>query len=94
LTENAALAVGVVHSHPRGSLTHPSSTDDQMDLYYASYFNDFARDRPYVSLIFGEREQVVFGTGRVCWRGQWRTVERFLIDGVTITVDDARHFAR
>jgi hypothetical protein len=85
------LAIGVVHSHPLGAFTEPSMIDDGMDTYYASYFSDFAPDRPYLSLIFAEREGSLFGSGRVHWRNKWHRVNRFLIDGVTISVDGERH---
>jgi proteasome lid subunit RPN8/RPN11 len=85
------LAIGVMHSHPHGSLTAPSTIDDRMDSYYACYFSDFAPGRPYVSLIFAEREGRLYGTGRVHWRETWQRVGRFLVDGVTVTVDGVRH---
>ena len=83
------LSIGVIHSHPKGSLTFPSTIDDEMDGYYAEYFGDFAADRPYVSLIFGDRRDILFGTGRVYWRGVWYPVERFLVDGLSVGVDRA-----
>ena len=81
------LAIGVIHSHPRDCHTSASSIDDDMDRYYASYFADFAPDRPYVSLIFAETDDGVHGTGRVHWRGQWHPVHRFPVNGTVVTVD-------
>jgi proteasome lid subunit RPN8/RPN11 len=44
--EKHRLAVGVIHSHPRGGAPAPSTIDDDMDTYYAKYFSDFAPNRP------------------------------------------------
>jgi molybdopterin/thiamine biosynthesis adenylyltransferase len=92
--EASPLAVGVIHSHPDGALTLPSVIDDGMDRYYASYFADFAPDRPYISLIFAERSGALFGSGRVHWRGHWHSVDRFLVDGSHIDVDRDRETPR
>jgi tRNA A37 threonylcarbamoyladenosine dehydratase len=92
--EEHSLAVGVIHSHPQGAFTSASRIDDGMDGYYASYFADFAPDRPYVSLIFAERGGALFGTGRVQWRGEWYPVERFLVEGLRVNVDGARPVSR
>lgn len=81
------MAIGVIHSHPSGSLTLPSTIDDGMDRYYAEYFADFAPQRPYVSLIFAERNSTVYGTGRVFWGGKWYPVGRFAVPGVHAGVD-------
>jgi hypothetical protein len=45
-----ALGIGVVHSHPMGCSTYPSSLDDDMDGYFASEFALYGDRRPYVSL--------------------------------------------
>ncbi|HZH98577.1 MAG TPA: hypothetical protein VEX38_06365, partial [Fimbriimonadaceae bacterium] len=65
--EQHQLAVGVIHSHPRGCLTCPSDLDDDMDSYFADYFSGFASGRPYVSLIFAEEASITSGTGRIWW---------------------------
>jgi molybdopterin/thiamine biosynthesis adenylyltransferase len=74
--EHHSLAVGVIHSHPRGAAPIPSPIDDSMDGYYASYFGDFAPGRPYVSLILSEISGEVVLSGRVYWRGAWHRVNR------------------
>jgi molybdopterin/thiamine biosynthesis adenylyltransferase len=83
------LAIGVVHSHPEGYSTHPSSIDDDMDSYYASYFGNFAPDRPYVSLIFSKSEEDLRGSGRVWWQGRWHPVGNFIVPQEFIRVDSA-----
>lgn len=90
-TDEHPLGVGVVHSHPRGSLTLPSHIDDGMDQYYAKYFADFAPGRPYSSLIFGQRGPALYGTGRVFWEGQWHSVGRFAVEGLDVRVDEPVH---
>src|SRR5919109_806018 len=45
-----ALGIGIVHSHPMGCSTYPSSLDDDMDGYFASEFALYGGRRPYVSL--------------------------------------------
>jgi hypothetical protein len=79
--ERHNLAMGVVHSHPEGAWTSPSTVDDDMDRYYAEYFADFAPHRPYVSLIFARCGQTTSATGRVFWNGQWHNVGRFVMEG-------------
>lgn len=85
--ERHPLAVGVIHSHPEGSRTYPSFIDDDMDAYYADYISGFAPDRPYVSLIFAERDSALAASGRVYWRGRWRPVNRFAIERTAVTCD-------
>lgn len=72
--EKHRLAVGVIHSHPRGCAPAPSHIDDDMDTYYAKYFPDFTPGRPYVSLILSNVDGLVI-SGRVFWRGRWLQVE-------------------
>lgn len=80
LAETHPLAVGVIHSHPENCPPIPSVVDDDMDHYYASYFADFAPSRPYASLIMSQMESKLAISGRVHWRGQWHTVERFALE--------------
>ena len=75
--ERHTLAVGVIHSHPASYHTWPSVIDDDMDAYYAGYFEGFAPNRPYISLIFARKGEVFSGTGRMYWKGRWHAVERF-----------------
>lgn len=83
------LAVGVIHSHPKGYRCLPSPTDDDMDTYYAEYFSGFAIDRPYVSLIFAERDGELIGSGRFFWRGNWHLIDRFTNLGRQIRLEGA-----
>lgn len=78
--ERHPLAVGVIHSHPKGCLPQPSPIDDDMDRYYAEYFASFAPDRPYVSLILSEIRGELTVSGRVAWRGAWRAVTRLALE--------------
>jgi molybdopterin/thiamine biosynthesis adenylyltransferase len=66
--ERGPLCVGVVHSHPRGYLPHPSLIDDDMDDYYTEYFASFTKLPGYCSLIFAldKAGRFVFsGRGRI-----------------------------
>ena len=74
--EKHPLAVGVIHSHPKNCAPQPSRIDDDMDGYYSQYFSDFAKGRPYVSLILSLMDEQLFISGRVFWRGKWLTLER------------------
>jgi len=78
--EQHPLAVGVIHSHPEDCLPAPSSIDDDMDGYYAPYFNDFAPGRPYVSLIISRVKQTLILSGRIYWRGLWHGVDKFAVE--------------
>ncbi len=78
--EQHPLAVGVIHSHPEGCLPAPSSVDDDMDGYYAPYFNDFAPGRPYVSLILSRVNEAFILSGRIYWQGLWHGVEKFVVE--------------
>jgi molybdopterin/thiamine biosynthesis adenylyltransferase len=79
-SEAHTLAVGVVHSHPKEYWPRPSEIDDDMDGYYAEYFADFARDRPYVSLIVSEMDGELVASGRICYRRTWHEVTQFKIE--------------
>ena len=79
--EQHALAVGVVHSHPQEAPPIPSSIDDDMDGYFSQYFNDFAPDRPYVSLILSSVCDQLVIYGRVFWRGEWLMLNRVFANG-------------
>jgi proteasome lid subunit RPN8/RPN11 len=72
--EKHRLAVGVIHSHPKGGAPAPSRIDDDMDTYYAKYFSDFAPGRPYVSLILSVVDGKEVISGRVFWRDRWLAV--------------------
>ena len=74
--EQHALAIGVIHSHPEDAPPLPSSIDDDMDGYFSRYFNDFAPNRPYVSLILSEVSSQLVISGRIFWRGEWLMLER------------------
>ena len=78
--EKHRLAVGVVHSHPREGIPQPSRVDDDMDRYYADYFQGFAPNRPYVSMILSEVENELAPSGRVFFKGRWLPVDRFVIE--------------
>jgi ThiF family len=82
-TSASPLAMGVVHSHPQGCCTYPSSLDDDMDSYFAREFGAYGKGKPYCSLILQRNPITGFTfTGRVYDRGEWLPVEKLL------TVDD------
>jgi len=83
--EQHPLAVGVIHSHPEGCPPAPSSIDDEMDTYYAPYFNDFAPGRPYVSLILSKVKRAMTLSGRIHWQGFWHGVEKFVVETTPVT---------
>jgi molybdopterin/thiamine biosynthesis adenylyltransferase len=83
--EHHPLAVGVIHSHPEDCVPTPSSIDDDMDGYYASYFSDFASGRPYISLIFSRLDETMILSGRIYWRGVWHGVEKFIVEGTPVS---------
>ncbi len=73
------LAIGVVHSHPEGSCTYPSTIDDDMDSYFAREFGAYGKGKPYCSLILQRNSVTGFSfTGRVYDRGEWLPVEKLL----------------
>lgn len=82
--EEHPFAVGVIHSHPLGYAPLPSLIDDDMDGYYAPYFEGFTNGRPYVSLILSQIDGELVMSGRVYWKGQWLSVERFVFGGMDI----------
>lgn len=70
------LAVGVIHSHPQGYATFPSSLDDDMDLYFSRELTAFSRGAPYCSLILQRsRHAGLTFTARIYDRGEWIAVE-------------------
>lgn len=92
--EQKKWAIGLVHSHPEGSATYPSSIDDDMDQYYSEYFSGFTKDRPYVSLILSKdkRGKIRF-SGRVFYKGQWLLCAHLQIvgdDGFIVRADNVK----
>ena len=79
--EQTPLAVGIVHSHPKNCPPVASSIDDDMDGYYSGYFEGFAPDRPYLSLIFSEVHGRVVISGRVHWRSEWLAITAVSANG-------------
>src|SRR5271155_1105348 len=82
--EKHRLAVGIIHSHPKGGAPAPSHIDDDMDTYYARYFPDFAPGRPYVSLILSVVDGKDVLSGRIFWRGRWLTVSHTTAERETV----------
>jgi hypothetical protein len=81
-TAASPLAMGVVHSHPQGCCTYPSSLDDDMDSYFAREFGAYGNGKPYCSLILQHHPLTGFTfTGRVYDRGEWLPVEKLLTVG-------------
>lgn len=79
------LAIGVVHSHPEGCGTLPSTIDDDMDSYFAREFGAYSNGKPYCSLVLQRNLLTGFSfTGRVYDRGEWFPVEKLLSVGETI----------
>ena len=78
--EQHPLAVGVIHSHPRNCPPDPSPIDDEMDSYYSTYFEPFAPNRPYVSLIVAEMGNDIAVSGRVYWERTWSQIRRVAVD--------------
>ena len=77
-----SLGIGVIHSHPQGADTFPSSLDDDMDGYYGELFGDYAPGRPYASVIFSRAQDGEFRfTGRVFFDGKWLPVQELLTCG-------------
>lgn len=83
--EKHPLAVGVVHSHPRGCAPAPSAIDDDMDAYYSAYFADFAPDRPYVSVILSEVDRGELAvSARVWWQRQWIQARKLVVERMPV----------
>ena len=78
LAERDPLAIGVVHSHPTGSVPRPSLIDDDMDSYLSDYFEGFAPGRPYVSLIVSRVNDRTLMSARVKFDGRWLDTSKFL----------------
>jgi hypothetical protein len=79
------LAIGVVHSHPEGSGTFPSTIDDDMDSYFAREFGAYSNGKPYCSLVLQRNSRTGFSfTGRVYDRGEWMPVEKLINVGEAI----------
>jgi hypothetical protein len=83
-SERTQLAPGIIHSHPEGYQPIASTIDDDMDTYYNGYFEDFAPNRPYVSLIFSKLDGQFVCSGRVRWRNDWWQVTRTVDEGRSI----------
>ncbi len=79
-SETHKLAVGIIHSHPENYAPRPSPIDDDMDAYYSKYFGDFAKERPYISLIFSRVNSELILSGRVYWNNSWLPVTRFIVE--------------
>lgn len=91
IVEDSPLAAGVIHSHPQGCNTFPSSLDDDMDEYYAKEFGRYGKGRPYASLIFSRASDGFFRfTGRVYDRGQWYPVTDLLTVGDELQREQAQ----
>jgi molybdopterin/thiamine biosynthesis adenylyltransferase len=82
--EKHPLAVGVFHSHPHNCPPAPSVIDDDMDGYYSQYFDDFAKDRPYLSAIVTKLDDSIVISGRVFWHGEWLIVSRFIAERLPV----------
>lgn len=79
------LAIGVIHSHPMGFETTPSSLDDDMDGYFADELKRYGAGRPYLSLIFQRNDaQGLTVSGRAFDRGEWLPVRTMFSIGATI----------
>lgn len=89
---DSPFGVGMIHSHPEGGGTFPSSLDDDMDGYYSKHFEDYALGRPYCSLIFSRSADEGFRfTGRVHVDGQWFPVNELLTIGDALGRESAQN---
>ena len=77
--EGTPFGIGIAHSHPHGWGVSPSSSDDDMDGYFADLFEPYGNSRPYCSLILNRRdnEELVF-SGRAFDSGKWFPVSEFI----------------
>jgi hypothetical protein len=82
--EGQPLAVGVVHSHPEDCAPVASRLDDDMDTYYADYFQGFAPGRPYVSLILSRMKGELAVSGRVFYRNEWRLIDHVIVERMPV----------
>lgn len=77
--EKTPLCVGVVHSHPEGYRTRPSTIDDDMDSYYPEYFRDFTKTACYCSLIYANDKRGNFSfSGRGLYNDTLFEVEKII----------------
>lgn len=84
------FGIGMIHSHPEGAGTFASSLDDDMDGYYAPFFEDYAPGQPYCSMIFSRSSAGVFRfTGRVHVDGKWLRVDELLTVGDVLSREQA-----
>jgi len=85
------FGVGMIHSHPEGGGTFPSSLDDDMDGYYSKLFEGYCPGRPYCSLIFSRSVDGRFRfTGRAQVDGQWLPVNEMLTIGDVLHRENAQ----
>ena len=79
------LAIGVVHSHPEGAGTWPSSLDDDMDAYFGKELAAYSAGAPYCSLILqrSDRTGLTF-TGRMFDKGEWLSLEYLISVGSVV----------
>ncbi|MDD5141785.1 MAG: ThiF family adenylyltransferase [Verrucomicrobiales bacterium] len=77
--ENTPFGIGIAHSHPHGWGVSPSSSDDDMDEYFADLFGSFGKGRPYCSLILNRnREGELVFSGRAFHAGKWLPVSELI----------------
>lgn len=89
---DSPFGVGMIHSHPEGAGTFPSSLDDDMDGYYSKQFEDYALGRPYCSLIFSRSADGSFRfTGRVHVDGRWLPVNDLVTIGDVLRRESAQN---
>jgi hypothetical protein len=80
--EKSPLRVGVVHSHPEDYGPWPSALDDDMDGYYADYFQGFTKSACYCSLIFARKKDGTFVfSGRGTVDGQAFRITTIIVVG-------------
>ncbi|GAA4749368.1 hypothetical protein GCM10023229_32480 [Flavisolibacter ginsenosidimutans] len=89
LTETHPYAVGFVHSHPLSFETGASPSDYEMEKYYAELLIPYTPGLPFASLIFAlDKANNFSATGRVYWSGEWYDVEKFIVDNMSVTLED------